>query len=67
MEVRLRVHQEGGGEGLDRLTWPVEYGGLGRTQTERLILAEELTARDAPLVNVIGWGLAAGALPGRWD
>jgi alkylation response protein AidB-like acyl-CoA dehydrogenase len=51
-----------GAKGWIGLTWPVEYGGLGRTQTERLILAEEFTARDAPLVNLIGWGLAAGAL-----
>lgn len=51
-----------GARGWIGLTWPVEYGGLGRTQTERLILAEEFTARDAPMVNAIGWGLAAGAL-----
>ncbi|HEX4220414.1 MAG TPA: acyl-CoA dehydrogenase family protein, partial [Acidimicrobiales bacterium] len=51
-----------GARGWIGLTWPVEYGGLGRTPTERLILAEEFTARDAPLVNVIGWGLAAGSL-----
>ena len=51
-----------GAKGWIGLTWPVEYGGLGRTQTERLILAEEFTARDAPMVNMIGWGLAAGAL-----
>ncbi|HEY6622429.1 MAG TPA: acyl-CoA dehydrogenase family protein [Acidimicrobiales bacterium] len=51
-----------GAKGWIGLTWPVEYGGLGRSQAERLILAEEFTARDAPLVNMIGWGLAAGAL-----
>lgn len=44
------------------LTWPVEYGGLGRSAAERLIMAEEFIYRDAPLVNVIGWGLAAGSL-----
>jgi alkylation response protein AidB-like acyl-CoA dehydrogenase len=44
------------------LTWPVEYGGLGRPLTERLIMAEEFNYRDAPLVNVIGYGLAAGTL-----
>src|SRR5262249_53695841 len=51
-----------GEKGWIGLTWPVEYGGLGRPLTERLILAEEFAYRDAPLVNVIGYGLAAGTL-----
>jgi alkylation response protein AidB-like acyl-CoA dehydrogenase len=51
-----------GEKGWIGLTWPVEYGGLGRTLTERLIVAEEFAYRDAPLVNVIGYGLAAGTL-----
>ena len=49
-----------GARGWIGLTWPVEYGGLGRSQAERLILAEEFTARDV-LVNMIGWCSAAGA------
>ena len=47
-----------GAKGWIGLTWPVEYGGLGRPAAERLILFEELTYRDAPLLNAIGWGLA---------
>jgi alkylation response protein AidB-like acyl-CoA dehydrogenase len=44
------------------LTWPKEYGGLGRPTIDQLIYSEEMTYRDAPIVNTIGWGLAAGAL-----
>jgi alkylation response protein AidB-like acyl-CoA dehydrogenase len=44
------------------LTWPAEYGGLGRPMIDRLIMAEEFAYREAPLANTIGWGLAAGAL-----
>jgi alkylation response protein AidB-like acyl-CoA dehydrogenase len=41
------------------LTWPKEYGGLARPPIDQLIFSEEFTYRDAPLVNTIGWGLAA--------
>lgn len=51
-----------GAKGWIGLTWPIEYGGLGRPLTERLIMAEEFAYRDAPLVNLIGYGLAAGTL-----
>jgi len=44
------------------LTWPQEYGGQGRPAVDQLIFSEEFTYRDAPLINHIGWGLAAGAL-----
>jgi alkylation response protein AidB-like acyl-CoA dehydrogenase len=44
------------------LTWPKEYGGQGRPVIDQLIYAEEMTYREAPIVNTIGWGLAAGAL-----
>jgi alkylation response protein AidB-like acyl-CoA dehydrogenase len=44
------------------LTWPKEYGGLARPIVDKLIFAEELTYRGAPLVNTIGYNLAAGAL-----
>jgi alkylation response protein AidB-like acyl-CoA dehydrogenase len=44
------------------LTWPKEYGGRGRPAVDQLIFSEEFTYRDAPLINHIGWGLAAGAL-----
>jgi alkylation response protein AidB-like acyl-CoA dehydrogenase len=51
-----------GDKGWIGLTWPQEYGGLARTQTEKFILLEELGRRDAPFINMIGWGLAAGTL-----
>ncbi|TYC09037.1 hypothetical protein FXF65_36620 [Actinomadura syzygii] len=51
-----------GRKGWIGLTWPTEYGGLGRPLTERLIMAEEFALRDAPFVNMIGYGLAAGTL-----
>jgi alkylation response protein AidB-like acyl-CoA dehydrogenase len=51
-----------GKRGWIGLSWPEQYGGLGRPALDRLILAEEFAYRDAPLVNQIGWGLAAGAL-----
>jgi 3-oxocholest-4-en-26-oyl-CoA dehydrogenase alpha subunit len=44
------------------LTWPREYGGLARPAVDRFILWEELTRANAPVVNHIGWGLAANAL-----
>lgn len=51
-----------GEKGWIGLTWPKEYGGLERSLTERLIMAEEFALRDAPMVNMIGYGLAAGTL-----
>jgi 3-oxocholest-4-en-26-oyl-CoA dehydrogenase alpha subunit len=51
-----------GAKGWIGLTWPPEYGGLGKSLTDRLIMMEEFGYRDAPLINHIGWGLAAGAL-----
>lgn len=51
-----------GEKGWIGLTWPVEYGGLGRPVMDRLIMFEEFAYREAPLVNQIGWGLAAGSL-----
>src|SRR4051812_47499171 len=51
-----------GAKGWIGLTWPEAYGGLARPGIDRFILGEEFGYRDAPLVNSIGWGLAAGAL-----
>jgi alkylation response protein AidB-like acyl-CoA dehydrogenase len=51
-----------GAKGWVGLGWPREYGGLERGPVDRFILGEELTYREAPLVNSIGWGLAAGTL-----
>ena len=44
------------------LTWPKDYGGLERPAIEKSIMMEEFTYREAPMVNMIGWGLAAGSL-----
>ena len=44
-------------------TWPVEYGGQGRTQVENAILQEELVRMHAPpTVNGLGIGLAGPAI-----
>lgn len=51
-----------GAKGWIGLTWPEEYGGLARSPTEKFILLEELGRREAPFINMIGWGLAAGTL-----
>ncbi len=51
-----------GAKGWIGLTWPVEYGGLGRPGIDNFILWEELAEYNAPIINHIGWGLAASAL-----
>ncbi len=61
-EFALAFTRKLGERGWIGLTWPREYGGLGRPVVDRFILAEELTWREAPIVNVIGWSLAAGTL-----
>jgi alkylation response protein AidB-like acyl-CoA dehydrogenase len=58
----LEFTRKVGARGWIALTWPVEYGGLGRPPIERTIMMEEFSYREAPLVNQIGWGLAAGTL-----
>jgi alkylation response protein AidB-like acyl-CoA dehydrogenase len=44
------------------LTWPRQYGGLERSVSEQYILTEEFHLAEAPLINLIGWSLAAGIL-----
>ena len=44
------------------LTWPAKYGGLERPASDQLILAEEFTYHDAPIIGPTGWGFTAGAL-----
>jgi len=44
------------------LTWPEKYGGLERPRIEQMILNEEFGDVKAPLVNRIGWGLAANSI-----
>jgi alkylation response protein AidB-like acyl-CoA dehydrogenase len=61
-EFALEFTRKVGAKGWIGLTWPVEYGGLGRPAIDRAIMAEEFSYRQAPLVNHIGWGLAAGTL-----
>lgn len=51
-----------GERGWIGLTWPEEYGGLARPAIDNFILWEELIAANAPIINHIGFGLAAGAL-----
>ncbi|MCU0275208.1 MAG: acyl-CoA dehydrogenase family protein, partial [Acidimicrobiales bacterium] len=43
-----------GAKGWIGLTWPEEYGGLGRPPIDNFILWEELVAANAPIVNHIG-------------
>jgi 3-oxocholest-4-en-26-oyl-CoA dehydrogenase alpha subunit len=51
-----------GAKGWIGLTWPREYGGLERPPIDRFILWEELFRANAPVLNHIGFGLAANAL-----
>ena len=44
------------------VNWPMEYGGLGKPPIYRAIFMEEVDLHGAPLLNAIGWGLAAGSL-----
>ena len=44
------------------IDWPEEYEGLGKPRIYRSIMMEEFGYHDAPLLNTIGWGLAASAV-----
>jgi 3-oxocholest-4-en-26-oyl-CoA dehydrogenase alpha subunit len=44
------------------LSWPVQFHGGGRSRLEHMVMMEEFFYREAPLVNFIGWALAAGTL-----
>ena len=61
-EIALEFSHKIAAKGWIGLTWPVEYGGAGRTPVENQILLEELSAADAPLVNSVGMFLAAGTI-----
>jgi alkylation response protein AidB-like acyl-CoA dehydrogenase len=61
-EFALEFTRKVGRKGWIGLTWPREYGGLGRPAIDRMIMAEEFEYREAPLVGSIGWGLTAGSL-----
>jgi len=61
-EIALEFSHKVAAKGWIGLTWPVEYGGAGRTAVENQILLEELLAADAPLVNSVGMFLAAGTI-----
>jgi alkylation response protein AidB-like acyl-CoA dehydrogenase len=61
-DFALSFTRKVGARGWLGMTWPKEYGGLGMSLTERFIFFEEMNRREAPLVNMIGWGLAAGTL-----
>jgi alkylation response protein AidB-like acyl-CoA dehydrogenase len=51
-----------GKKGWLGLTWPEEYGGLGRTPVDSMIMGEEFERREAPVCGAISWGLTAGSL-----
>lgn len=61
-EIALEFSRKVAARGWIGLTWPVEYGGAGRSPLENQILLEELTAADAPMVNSVGLFLAAGTI-----
>ena len=61
-EFSIEFTRKVGSKGWIGLTWPEEYGGLGRTANERAIMGEEFSLREAPLCGSIGWGLTAGSL-----
>ena len=44
------------------VNWPTEYGGMGKPTIYRAIMNEELDLHGAPLLNTMGFGLAAGCL-----
>jgi 3-oxocholest-4-en-26-oyl-CoA dehydrogenase alpha subunit len=47
------------------LSWPTEYGGLGRPVMERYLMAKTFFYNEAPLVGQTGWGFTAGVLMGK--
>src|SRR6266542_4247664 len=47
------------------LSWPAEYGGLGRPVTERYLMAKAFFYNEAPLVGQTGWAFTAGVLMGK--
>ncbi|MEE9286141.1 MAG: acyl-CoA dehydrogenase family protein [Dehalococcoidia bacterium] len=61
-EFAFEFTRKVGARGWIGLTWPKAYGGLERTPVERSIMMEEFGLAEAPLINLIGWGLAAGSL-----
>jgi alkylation response protein AidB-like acyl-CoA dehydrogenase len=50
-----RLERELGRRGWLGLTWPVEYGGGGRSPIDNLVVAEELAAVSAPGVETLGY------------
>ncbi|NKY33305.1 hypothetical protein HGA13_09510 [Nocardia speluncae] len=61
-EIALEFSRKVAAKGWIGLTWPVEYGGAGRSPLENQVLLEELNAADAPMVNSVGIFLAAGTI-----
>ncbi|NKT14114.1 hypothetical protein GS979_06550 [Rhodococcus hoagii] len=61
-EIALEFSRKVAARGWIGLTWPVEYGGAGRSPLENQVLLEELAAADAPMVNSVGIFLAAGTI-----
>ncbi|QDQ98798.1 acyl-CoA dehydrogenase family protein [Tomitella fengzijianii] len=61
-ETALEFSRKLASKGWIGLTWPVRYGGAGRSPLENQVLLEELAAADAPVVNSVGIFLAAGTI-----
>lgn len=61
-EIAVEWSRKFAAKGWLGLTWPIEYGGQGRSVQENQVLLEELLAADAPLVNSVGLYLAAGTI-----
>ena len=62
-EKQRSWHQSLFDAGYVGVTWPVEYGGQGRSQIENAILQEELVRAEAPpTINGLGIGLCGPAL-----
>ena len=58
----IEFNKRVGEKGWVGINWPEEYGGIGKPDIYRSIMMEEFGAVDAPLLNAIGYGLAAGAI-----
>ncbi|NMM85288.1 hypothetical protein B2J88_13060 [Rhodococcus sp. SRB_17] len=61
-KTALEFNRKVAEKGWIGLTWPVEYGGAGRSAVDNQILLEEFAAADAPMVNSVGIFLAAGTI-----
>ena len=61
-EFAFKFNRALGKKGWIGVNWPTEYGGLGKSHIHRSIMMQEIDEHGAPLINGIGWALAAGLL-----